>query len=264
MRLFLGCMLALALALSPAAPRAIAAGTDGPAAKTATDSSAKNTDATAKPDASAEPAKTTSVESELEELRDLLLNQAQQLQAQSEQLKKQQEKMQLLEDRLHTDSPAPAKLAAAPGPQPTSVSALPTASGLPTSAPSSASIPVASAAEPAPQTPQKTETAPASPLSFNIGNAKFTPGGFMDLTNFFRSKDMGSGIGSSFNSIPYNNALPLGALTEDHFSIQNSRIALRVDSTVAGGAVIGYVEADFLGFTNDEKRKEKKIRCSIS
>lgn len=73
----------------------------------------------------------------------------------------------------------------------------------------------------------------------------------MDLTNFFRSKDMGSGIGSSFNAIPYNNALPLGALTEDHFSIQNSRIALRVDSTVAGGAVIGYVEADFLGFTND-------------
>ena len=73
----------------------------------------------------------------------------------------------------------------------------------------------------------------------------------MDLTNFFRTKDMGSGIGSSFNSIPYNNALPLGQLTEDHFSIQNSRIALRVDSTVAGGAVIGYVEADFLGFTND-------------
>jgi TolA-binding protein len=251
MRLFLGCMLALALAFSPAAPRAIAAGSDSSAAKTATDSSAKNTDATAKTDASAEPAKTTSVESELEELRDLLLNQAQQLQAQSEQLKKQQEKMQLLDERLHTDSPAPAKLAAAPGPQPASVAALPTASGLPTSTPSSASVPVASAAAPAPQTPQKTETAPASPLSFNIGNAKFTPGGFMDLTNFFRSKDMGSGIGSSFNSIPYNNALPLGALTEDHFSIQNSRIALRVDSTVAGGAVIGYVEADFLGFTND-------------
>src|ERR1700676_515718 len=250
MRLFLGCMLALALALSPTAPRAIAAGSDSSAAKKATDSSAKNTDATAKPDASAEPAKTTSVESELEELRDLLLNQAQQLQAQSEQLKQQQEKMQLLEERLRTDNPAPAKLVAAPGPQPTSVSGLPTASSLPTSTPSSTSIPVASAAPPS-QTPQKTETAAASPLSFNIGNAKFTPGGFMDLTNFFRTKDMGSGIGSSFNSIPYNNALPLGALTEAHFSIQNSRIALRVDSTVAGGAVIGYVEADFLGFTND-------------
>ena len=253
MRIFLGCMLALALALSPAMPRANAAGSDGAAAKKAADSSKNDTsEAAAKPSASAEPAK-NSVESELEELRDLLINQAQQLQVQGEQLKQQQEKMQLLEDRVKSSDSAPAKLAAAPA-QPASVSALPTASGLPTSTPRSASIPVASAAAPSPspaQQPQNAETAPASPLSFNIGNAKFTPGGFMDLTNFFRTKDMGSGIGSSFNSIPYNNALPLGQLTEDHFSIQNSRIALRVDSTVAGGAVIGYVEADFLGFTND-------------
>ncbi len=251
MRLFLGCMLALALALSPAMPRANAAGSDA-AAKKAADSSKNDTsDATAKPSASAEPAK-SSVESELEELRDLLINQAQQLQVQGEQLKQQQEKMQLLEDRLKSSDSAPAKLAAAPA-QPASVSALPTATGLPTSVPPSASVPVASAAAPSPSPAQQqnAETAPASPLSFNIGNAKFTPGGFMDLTNFFRTKDMGSGIGSSFNSIPYNNALPLGQLTEDHFSIQNSRIALRVDSTVAGGAVIGYVEADFLGFTND-------------
>jgi len=253
MRIFLGCMLALALAFSPAMPRANAAGSDGAAAKKAADSSKNDTsEAAAKPSASAEPAK-NSVESELEELRDLLINQAQQLQVQGEQLKQQQEKMQLLEDRVKSSDSAPAKLAAAPV-QPASVSALPTASGLPTSTPRSASIPVASAAAPSPspaQQPQNAETAPASPLSFNIGNAKFTPGGFMDLTNFFRTKDMGSGIGSSFNSIPYNNALPLGQLTEDHFSIQNSRIALRVDSTVAGGAVIGYVEADFLGFTND-------------
>ena len=33
--------------------------------------------------------------------------------------------------------------------------------------------------------------------------------------------------------------------------MQNSRLALRVDSTVAGGSVLGYVETDFLGFTND-------------
>jgi hypothetical protein len=252
MRLFLGCMLALALALSPAMPRANAAGSDA-AAKKAADSSKNDTsDATAKPSASAEPAK-SSVESELEELRDLLINQTQQLQEQGKQLKQQQEKMQLLEDRLKSSDSTPAKLAAAPA-QPSSVSAFPAASALPTSVPPSASIPVASAAAPSPSTaqqPQNAETAPASPLSFNIGSAKFTPGGFMDLTNFFRTKDMGSGIGSSFNSIPYNNALPLGQLTEDHFSIQNSRIALRVDSTVAGGAVIGYVEADFLGFTND-------------
>jgi len=245
MRLLLGCILGAVLALSSATPRANAAGSDGSPAKKATDSSSNATsESPAKADASAEPAK-SSLESEIEELRDLMLTQAQQLQAQTEQLKQQQEKMQKLEEQL--------KATGAPAPQPMAVSAFPN-SGIPnprTPAPASASasIPIPSAAAPAPAPRPAQE--PASPLSFNIGSAKFTPGGFVDLTNFFRTKDIGSGIGTTFSSVPYNNALPLGALTEDHFSIQNSRIALRVDSTVAGGAVIGYVEADFLGFTND-------------
>ena len=251
MRSFLGCILAVALALLPGVPRANAAGSDGPAAKKAADSSSNGTsDVAAKPDASAEPAKST-LESEIEELRDLLLVQTQQLQEQSGQLKQQQQKMQMLEDQLKAATSAPAKLASSP--QPTPTSSLPV-SGMPASGMPSTSIPVASAVAPAPspaQQAQKAETAPPSPLSFNIGSAKFTPGGFADLTNFFRSKDMGSGIGSSFNSIPFNNSLPLANLSEDHFSLQNSRLALRVDSTVAGGAVLGYVETDFLGFTND-------------
>jgi len=252
MRLFLGCILALALALSPAVPRADAAGSDGSAAKKADDSSSSGaSDAAAKPNAAAEPAK-SGLESEIEELRDLLQSQAQQLQAQSDQLKQQQEKMQSLEEQLKSAASASSNLAAAPAPDLNS--SLSRNAGLPPSAPSSASIPLPSAAasaSPVAQQPQKNETAPPSPLSFNIGSARFTPGGFADLTNFFRSKDMGSGIGSSFNAIPFNNALPLGSLTEDHFSLQNSRLALRIDSTVAGGDVIGYVETDFLGFTND-------------
>jgi TolA-binding protein len=253
MRLFLGCILAAALALLPTAPRANAAASDDSPAKKAADSSSNSaSEATAKPDASAEPAK-SSLESEIEELRDLLLTQSQQLQAQSDQLKQQQEKMQMLEEQLKTSGVTPVKLTAAPAAQPVAASA-PGNPAIPAAAPASASIPAASAAAPAPspaQQPQKAETAAPSPLSFNIGSAKFTPSGFMDLTNFFRTKDIGSGIGTTFSSVPYNNALPLGSLTEDHFSIQNSRIALRVDSTVAGGAAIGYVEADFLGFTND-------------
>jgi hypothetical protein len=250
MRLLLGCILGAALALSSATPRANAAGSDGSPAKKATDSSSNATsESPAK--AEAEPAK-SSLESEIEELRDLMLTQAQQLQAQSEQLKQQQQKMQMLEEQLKAETSAPAKLAVAPTAPPAAASAIPNPI-IPASA-SSGSVAVASAVAPArlpPQQAQKTETAPPSPLSFNIGSAKFTPSGFMDLTNFFRSKDIGSGIGTTFSSVPFNNSLPLAALTEDHFSIQNSRIALRVDSNVAGGDVVGYVEADFLGFTND-------------
>ena len=252
MRLLLGCILGAALALSPATPRANAAGADGsPAKKAAGPSSNATSDAAAKPDPTAEPAK-SSLESEIEELRDLLLSQAQQLQAQGDQLKQQQEKMQTLEEQLKAGGSLPAKLAAASVPQPTPASGIPNP-GIPIATNASAGIPVASAVAPVslpPQQAQKTET-PPSPLSFNIGSAKFTPSGFMDLTNFFRSKDIGSGIGTTFSSVPFNNSLPLAALTEDHFSIQNSRIALRVDSNVAGGDVVGYVEADFLGFTND-------------
>jgi DNA-binding protein H-NS len=249
MRLFLGCILSLALSVfTVSAAASNNNSSDAKSANTA-DSSPSSEATTAKPAASAEPAKST-LETEIEELRDLVQAQTQQLQAQSDQLKQQQEKMQSLEEQLK--AAAPAKLALAPAPQPTSASG--SSAGQPTSPLPTAGMPAASAPNPPTpprQGPQKAETAPPSPLSFSIGSAQFTPGGFADLTNFFRSKDMGSGIGSSFNGIPFNNALPLAALTEDHFSLQNSRLLLRVDSKVAGGDVIGYVETDFLGFTND-------------
>jgi len=85
-----------------------------------------------------------------------------------------------------------------------------------------------------------------SPLSVNIGNTTFTPLGFVDFTWYGRSTNVGSGIGTSFGGIPYNNAVT-GHISENNFSTQNSRIGFRVDSTVLGAKVLGYVEADFLG-----------------
>ena len=125
MRLLLGCILGAALALSSATPRANAAGSDGSPAKKAADSSSNATsESAAKADASAEPAK-SSLESEIEELRDLMLTQAQQLQAQTEQLKQQQEKMQKLEEQLKATGAPAANVAASPAPQPMAVSAIP-------------------------------------------------------------------------------------------------------------------------------------------
>jgi len=85
-----------------------------------------------------------------------------------------------------------------------------------------------------------------SPLSFRIGVADFTPFGFMDFTGVYRNESTGSSIGSSFNSIPYSNG-STGQLSETKFSAQNSRLGLRVDSTVNDTKVLGYVETDFLG-----------------
>jgi hypothetical protein len=87
---------------------------------------------------------------------------------------------------------------------------------------------------------------PESPLSFKIGNTDFTPFGFVDVTYVGRSSNVGSGIGTNFAGIPYNSAAP-GRIGENTLSTQNSRLGLRVDSTVAGAKVLGYFEADFLG-----------------
>ena len=87
--------------------------------------------------------------------------------------------------------------------------------------------------------------APA-PLSLKIGEAYLTPVGFMDMTGVFRSAASGSGIGTSFGSIPFNSA-PAARLTEMRLNIQNSRIGARFDSNFHGAKVLGYWESDFLG-----------------
>src|SRR5580658_2292934 len=86
----------------------------------------------------------------------------------------------------------------------------------------------------------------SSPLAFRIGIADFTPFGFMDFTGVYRNEDTGSAIGSSFGSIPFSNG-STGQLSETKFSAQNSRVGLRIDSTVGDTKVLGYLETDFLG-----------------
>jgi len=106
-------------------------------------------------------------------------------------------------------------------------------------------LPSTAAPSPKPE-PYQTPDATAKPLSFDIGVAKFTPLGFLDLTNVFRSTDVGGGIGTGFSGIPFNNTTA-GHLSESRMSLQNSRIGLRIDSNVLGMNVIGYLETDFLG-----------------
>lgn len=88
--------------------------------------------------------------------------------------------------------------------------------------------------------------AKSSPLSISIGNAQFTPFGFVDATFYGRSTNVGSGIGTNFAGIPFGNTAA-GHLPETNFSAQNSRIGFRVDSTIHGAQVLAYFEADFLG-----------------
>ncbi|HXR97657.1 MAG TPA: hypothetical protein VN709_07420 [Terriglobales bacterium] len=86
----------------------------------------------------------------------------------------------------------------------------------------------------------------ASPLSFKIGAFDFAPGGFLDFTTVYRSTNVGSGIGTNFAGIPYNNTVA-GRLTELRESAQNSRLTLKVSGVHDGTDYYGYLETDFLG-----------------
>ncbi len=87
----------------------------------------------------------------------------------------------------------------------------------------------------------------AGQLAFHIGNATFTPSGWVDFTAYLRSTDVGSGIGTNFLSIPYSNT-PQGGLSETRLTAQSSRFAFRVDEAVGDTKAYGYAEADFNGY----------------
>jgi hypothetical protein len=109
----------------------------------------------------------------------------------------------------------------------------------------SSARPSASASAPA----EQPAAAPAtSPLTIHIGDAELLIGGFMDATAVTRSTNLGSGIVTSFGTIPFSNT-PQGHLSEIRFSAQHSRLTLQATSKIGRANVKGYLEADFLGNT---------------
>ena len=84
-----------------------------------------------------------------------------------------------------------------------------------------------------------------SPLSFKLGNAMFTPGGFVDFTAFFRTTNVGS-LGTNFFAIPFSNTAP-GQLTETRLTASNSRINMKVTDKFGKNDVTAFYEMDFLG-----------------
>jgi len=93
---------------------------------------------------------------------------------------------------------------------------------------------------------QETEKPKESPLSFRIGGTDFTPGGFVDFTNVFRSTNTQSVVSTSFGAIPFSNS-PNAHLTEYRATGQYSRINLKVTGKYGANNVTGYIESDFNG-----------------
>ena len=93
---------------------------------------------------------------------------------------------------------------------------------------------------------QETEKPKESPLSFRIGGTDFTPGGFVDFENVFRTTNTGSNIATGFGAIPFSNTVQ-GHLTEFRTTGQYSRYNLKVSGKYGANNVLGYIEGDFNG-----------------
>src|SRR5258708_5578808 len=93
---------------------------------------------------------------------------------------------------------------------------------------------------------QKGDEPKESPLSFRIGAAEFTPGGFLDFENVFRSTNLGSGISTSYGALPYSNTIQ-GHLTEFRTTGQYSRLNLKTHAKFGANDVTAYIEMDFNG-----------------
>ncbi|HEX4605033.1 MAG TPA: hypothetical protein VH724_13625 [Candidatus Angelobacter sp.] len=93
---------------------------------------------------------------------------------------------------------------------------------------------------------QDSEKPKDSPLSFRIGGTDFTPGGFVDFQNIFRTVNTGNVIGTNFGAIPFSNTVA-GHLTEYRASGQYSRWNLKIGGKYGANNITGFVEGDFNG-----------------
>src|SRR6202142_2947279 len=238
----------LGFAVSPALARPGGAGDKAgttPAVTSSPSSAMPTSEPTAvtKADSPAQPAE-SSMESELQELRDLIETQSKQIQVESEALKEQQQQIQALENRLKMASAASENLAAVPA-----GSAMPASSpmALNATSPNIAAAPeaLARAQKPADDEPQ----------SLRFKGITLTPGGYMAAETVWRNRAIGSDINSAFNSgpLPGNDQ---SHITEFNASGRQSRIAMQAQGKLKGVTIGGYYEMDFLsaGVTSNDNQ----------
>ena len=226
MRTLVICLMLLAFCVGASAATARDADNETPSPNSANEKAAKSADS-AKPEV--REGEKDAVKSELQDLRDIV-------QTQSEQLQDLRKRLAALETGGTSSKEVVTPAIVPPAGSIQALAAVET---------SAASMPPAAMV----QDTSRGQNESKSPLSFKIGSADFTPGGFVDFTTFYRSTDVGSGIATSFGSIPYSNQLPQARMSETRLSAQYSRLSLKVDARLTDSTTItGYVESDFLGF----------------
>lgn len=163
----------------------------------------------------------SNVADELKALREAIVAQQAQITQQQQQMVQQQKQIQDLQQTLAEKSTGTAHVENA---------ALTTTNTVPTVAVTQGDV----------------EKPKESPLSFRIGGTDFTPGGFVDFANVFRSTSTGNNLNTGFGGIPFNNQVQ-GHSTEFRSTGQYSRFNLKIAGKYGANNVLGYIESDFNG-----------------
>src|SRR5437588_10383327 len=93
---------------------------------------------------------------------------------------------------------------------------------------------------------QAEKAAEEGPNTIKNKGVNITPGGFVEAATVFRNRATSADINTPFNSIPYP-ANSLAKVTEYNFTARQSRLTLLEESKVGAAKLTGYFEMDFLG-----------------
>jgi hypothetical protein len=226
MRVLATWILALGVALSPAIARAAGTGDDkdstANAKKADTSKSAtENTPAApSKTDATAKPA-SPSLETELQQLRELLEAQSKQLQEQNDALKEQHREMEAMRENL--------KAVNAPL---VHEGALPASSG--------SAAPALSAGYAASSDEDKPDA-----FQIRFKGITITPGGFIAAEGVYRQRGITNDVNTDFKGTPFSGASN-ARLNDLNFSGRQSQINAKIDGKLDDVKIGGYFEGDFL------------------
>jgi hypothetical protein len=221
-------LLAIGLAVTPVMARASGPGDNDKATsksdtttdKTTADkaSDTKASTSTSATDASAKPA-TSAVETELQQVRELLEAQAKQIQMQTDQMKAQQQKMEMMEEELKAaNTPKDTSSAAAPESRAFGNGIIGTADG---------------------QAPGAD-----NPIAIHYKGITITPGGFLAAETVFRNKATGGDINTPLNAVPLPGN-PGAHTTEFNLNAGQSRLSMLAEGKLDNVKLTGYVETDF-------------------
>lgn len=187
----------------------------------------------------------SAIAAEIEELRQALQSQHEELQMLKEELQKRDRQIdQAREAAAATNSRASeVNLKAAPAatasiqPAISSEAITPATDGLRTSV---------VAQQTADSKDPKSKPTEDGPGSIRYKGVSITPGGFIAAETIFRSRATSADINTPFNSIPFSGN-SLSRVSELNLTARQSRATLLAETTIGTAKVSGYYEGDFLG-----------------